>query len=100
MSFWLVPMMLIFQPTLPHGERRFGALPARHHQAISTHAPARGATPAPARRNLLSASYFNPRSRTGSDALPLPPRPANAPFQPTLPHGERLPRCVPSPPSG
>ena len=57
----------LFQPTLPHGERRI-----RHMQhqtgarAISTHAPARGATRADGGQHSAAAN-FNPRSRTGSD---------------------------------
>ena len=57
-------------------------------QRISIHAPARGAT-----RSLFriakAGSYFNPRSREGSDVNPLPRRGASIRFQSTLPRGER-----------
>ena len=55
-----------FQPTLPQGERLFGFKGFYGYRRISTHAPARGAT-----RELIlpvpSPLYFNPRSRKGSD---------------------------------
>ena len=56
----------VFQPTLPRGERRRRCCSFQKRTTISTHAPARGATP-----QLLSRcpenGYFNPRSREGSD---------------------------------
>ena len=66
-------------------------------QRISIHAPARGAT-----RSLFriakAGSYFNPRSREGSDVNPLPRRGASIRFQSTLPRGERhvthWPPCI------
>ena len=100
-----------FQPTLPHGERPSGTVTGAIRHTISTHAPARGATPfrvldqpregaisthAPARgatriaRNSKTArSYFNPRSRTGSDVACVVLDGRARQFQPTLPHGER-----------
>ena len=60
-------------------------------QRISIHAPARGAT-----RSLFriakAGSYFNPRSREGSDKECLRRRVNNNQFQSTLPRGERLQR--------
>ncbi len=60
---------------------------------VSIHAPARGATRntrAPDRR----PACFNPRSRTGSDAVAAAPVPPPPVFQSTLPHGERPSRDV------
>ena len=86
-------LLVVFQSTLPHGERRlssYSTAPAAH---ISIHAPARGATGGqqrilsigplfqstlphgerqPIRTPLTRAgTNFNPRSRTGSDAMAL-----------------------------
>ena len=79
-----------FQSTLPQGERRPAGLSFTRRDMISIHAPARGATGicifneihqyisihAPARGATHSwyqisaaCTYFNPRSRKGSDAL-------------------------------
>ncbi len=57
-----------FQPTLPQGERPVKLADDLRKADISTHAPARGATPfyshsVPNNRN------FNPRSRKGSDQI-------------------------------
>ena len=56
----------LFQPTRPHGARRALLEENAALRAVSTHAPARGATqnrcvPAPDKRS------FNPRARTGRD---------------------------------
>ena len=79
-----------FQSTLPHGERPCAALfTPFSSDRISIHAPARGAT-------LMQCTHctgymdFNPRSRTGSDALYLYAWGLIPGFQSTLPHGERL----------
>ena len=121
-----------FQSTLPRGERLTLArnfpcgvrkisihAPARgatseficnfSSDIISIHAPARGATPAPSLR-MPRLSYFNPRSREGSDfasfhaffkpeiSIHAPARGATrisftssdaSTFQSTLPRGER-----------
>ena len=78
---------LLFQSTLPRGERR-GGMRARAARTVSIHAPARGATgwlalekgkfgfqstlprgERPVRRTSSSrGARFNPRSREGSDA--------------------------------
>ena len=55
-----------FQSTLPHGERLHSAFCLHFPYLISIHAPARGATEAPA-MDSPSTRNFNPRSRTGSD---------------------------------
>ena len=55
------------QSTLPHGERRRSGRPASSGPA-SIHAPARGATRGSVCRPARPCS-FNPRSRTGSDAV-------------------------------
>ena len=61
----IVTLEEIFQPTLPHGERRVRLA------------------------HFCARCNFNPRSRTGSDHAPLAFFCHIAPFQPTLPHGER-----------
>ena len=61
--------VLLFQSTLPQGERHNIVISYYIHGDISIHAPARGAT----RHNGYehrSGSNFNPRSRKGSDASP------------------------------
>ena len=99
-----------FQPTLPHGERHRGRYNAKQPLAISTHAPARGATDEadskfaalkdfnPRSRtgsdcvciaNRVPSEDFNPRSRTGSDRMLVWLALTASAFQPTLPHGER-----------
>ena len=61
----LSPALNLFQPTLPHRERRRWAAPPRW------------------------PPYFNPRSRTGSDAADEILQLIIPAFQPTLPHRER-----------
>ena len=55
---------------------------------ISIHAPARGATVAQA-PNQCYHSYFNPRSREGSDKRRRSSQASRIRFQSTLPRGER-----------
>ena len=56
----------LFQSTLPRGERQESVMQYHMGQTISIHAPARGATSC--ERLLLHwKMYFNPRSREGSD---------------------------------
>ena len=55
-----------FQSTLPRGERLVDYGFARKLQAVSIHAPARGATKTEV-INIPTLSCFNPRSREGSD---------------------------------
>ena len=102
---------MIFQSTLPQGERRYLWPEMVRVIKISIHAPARGAT---CHRGgcKYRKQYFNPRSRKGSDiasretyffirrfqsTLPQGERHTGAsavdvdnPFQSTLPQGERL----------
>ena len=83
----IVPNIL-FQSTLPRGERRRLRLREHGRKSISIHAPARGATFCHLLA-LLNTRNFNPRSREGSDGhsdvtlLTVPV------FQSTLPRGER-----------
>ena len=101
----------VFQSTLPHGERRCPWGVGRESRHISIHAPAWGATgrPRPSRtpptyfnprsrmgsdvnaimHGELSSENFNPRSRMGSDRSRRAPRVDRRGFQSTLPHGER-----------
>ena len=61
--------MIIFQSTLPRGERRDRSVTTVLFCDISIHAPARGATYF--FLSLLSiTAHFNPRSREGSDSFP------------------------------
>ena len=56
----------LFQSTLPRGERPRQVATADRRNAVSIHAPARGATAMPRRCDRRTAC-FNPRSRAGSD---------------------------------
>ena len=99
-----------FQPTRPRGARPDPRCSRRHGSAVSTHAPARGATPwntarpcparsfnhAPARGATARcatpsspSSSFNPRAREGRDIRIVRPRNALLEFQPTRPRGAR-----------
>ena len=55
-----------FQSTLPQGERQNRGLRLNSAEAISIHAPARGAT-THSTKTRFGQLYFNPRSRKGSD---------------------------------
>ena len=77
-----------FQSTLPRRERRIVASDSKSATIISIHAPAKGAT-SPRYSFLPGLSYFNPRSREGSDAFPYCPFPIKKRFQSTLPRRER-----------
>ena len=100
----------LFQPTHPHGVRLDFLMELRAAYDVSTHAPARGATPlwpspqvgktvsthAPARGATFSSAFaglmdigFNPRTRTGCDVHAFGFLDDNIPFQPTHPHGVR-----------
>ena len=61
-------LQIQFQSTLPQGERPSSGSTLASHNRISIHAPARGATRCTCAR-CSWISYFNPRSRKGSDAL-------------------------------
>ena len=58
-----------FQSTLPRGERPWRDWRVGPRTAVSIHAPARGATPKSATAER-PPRRFNPRSREGSDLLP------------------------------
>ncbi len=102
--------LVVFQSTLPQGERQRIAWGVALSTIISIHAPARGATLQGA-HCAAPDTYFNPRSRKGSDdkdsastqmryiSIHAPARgatPSTLPplgltlFQSTLPQGERL----------
>ncbi len=59
---------VLFQSTLPRGERRRVGRDRPLVQKISIHAPARGATGRSATASSAH-SHFNPRSREGSDGV-------------------------------
>ena len=65
-----IPAASLFQSTLPRGERL-----------------------APVLFRGLSSTYFNPRSREGSDKTGSFQNPVSHLFQSTLPRGERLHEC-------
>ena len=102
-----------FQSTLPQGERLMDATYNATYDVISIHAPARGATyniffnvsqerisiHAPARgathcriNCYNDASYFNPRSRKGSDAFDMPDTDESHNFNPRSRKGSDLSR--------
>ena len=79
-----------FRSTLPHGERQ-PCQPPQFRADVSIHAPARGATRSRRRRGAR-AGGFDPRSRTGRDAIDARCGICDETFRSTLPHGERLRR--------
>ncbi len=104
--------ILLFQPTLPQGERLSTTYPTDVYLDISTHAPARGATfhrqevlseylnistHAPARGATLfpgriprgEESISTHAPARGATSRPLPGKAGEKEFQPTLPQGER-----------
>ena len=101
---------VLFQSTLPRGERLWQGFTAEYNPIISIHAPTRGATTdsskavgadiisihAPTRGATIAFSVFsvplrnfNPRSHEGSDNADLNMRSSKQKFQSTLPRGER-----------
>ena len=78
-----------FQSTLPRRERLYCNIKLCDHVKISIHAPAKGATDS-LRLTLLLCSYFNPRSREGSDSSLPYCNQITVLFQSTLPRRERL----------
>ena len=81
-------LLIMFQSTLPHGERHREPLSQILHIRVSIHAPARGATDR-VNSALQRDQCFNPRSRTGSDIVEADLMMHVTWFQSTLPHGER-----------
>ena len=61
-------LSIVFQSTLPRGERHRIGAGLRDPDWVSIHAPARGAT-APSRSARRTCWRFNPRSRAGSDDM-------------------------------
>ena len=108
-----------FQPTHPHGVRLTNYDSGFSGNQVSTHAPARGATQFWSSKSI-TASCFNPRTRTGCDiccrVLPLhkgsfnprtrtgcdrrgrPKERIRSQFQPTHPHGVRQGNLEPGEP--
>ena len=84
MSFWLVPMMLIFQPTLPARGATTPTLCSTQSAPFQPTLPARGAT-ATRRHPQRNRGNFNPRSPHGERPALLPIPVAAIQFQPTLP---------------
>ena len=82
------PLHQGFQPTRPHGARRAAEVGRLTDVEVSTHAPARGAT-STALSAAFSSSCFNPRARTGRDAMTAIAILHAGLFQPTRPHGAR-----------
>ena len=79
--------LFLFQLTRPQGARHALRRPGRH-RAVSTHAPARGATRIPRRRTAM-ASSFNSRARKGRDLTASSSLAVSAKFQLTRPQGAR-----------
>ena len=83
----------LFQSTLPWRERRDYLQGNPRGYNISIHAPAEGATRNPD-AVFLRLTYFNPRSRGGSDVNSWLAEPWEDTFQSTLPRRERHMRLV------
>ena len=79
--------IVLFQPTLPRGERHLPILLKRHKNQISTHAPARGATTQIwiTTRGLQISTHAPARGATTIRC----DFSGTQQFQPTLPRGER-----------
>ena len=80
---------MLFQSTPPHGERRRYRHRGAWYLRISIHAPRMGSDKYP-QVCLSVRTYFNPRSRMGSDLQGKAWDRLRSLFQSTLPHGERL----------
>ena len=88
MCAWWAAREKTFQSTLPRGERRRRADYSNDWPGISIHAPAWGATSIKL-INPYIPGYFNPRSRVGSDDTQRRDLTEHLQFQSTLPRGER-----------
>ena len=109
----MMHLAYLFQPTHPRGVRQVRRTKVRKLRVISTHAPARGATPnekqrrqgytisthAPARgativfpSNTSGLGYFNPRTREGCDEDPANRDPGTRHFNPRTREGCDLTR--------
>ena len=80
---------VMFQPTRPHGARLFLSIFLSMTIAVSTHAPAWGATRSPESDRPMP-TCFNPRARMGRDLSSIYIPLIDSQFQPTRPHGARL----------
>ena len=85
---WIALYLIKFQPTLPRGERHKLCVVHPTGDSISTHAPARGATPISS-TNASFISLFQPTLPRGERPLRAKVPFAIKRFQPTLPRGER-----------
>ena len=83
---------VLFQSTLPRGERLTNGVESKTYKLISIHAPARGAT-IRMDKFCIGTGNFNPRSREGSDRIYLKRLRQFVRFQSTLPRGERRFDC-------
>ena len=79
---------MLFQSTLPRGERHGSGHKYVGVSSISIHAPARGATLS-LPEVFRPHRHFNPRSREGSDVTGAERSSPGTEFQSTLPRGER-----------
>ena len=87
----IIDLAVLFQSTLPRGERRQQWSNSSVRICISIHAPTRGAT-CLRRGTARLSENFNPRSHEGSDSCQTTATTRLILFQSTLPRGER--RCV------
>ena len=81
-------LSIIFQSTLPRGERPQGNMPYRKRKKFQSTLP-RGERPLYADINTPPLVYFNPHSRVGSDFIASSAVSNSLLFQSTLPRGER-----------
>ena len=89
MSFWLVPMMLIFQPTLPaRGATQDGRTPGRRTPYFNPRSP-HGERPTERNTQLTALNISTHAPRTGSDAISSVGMQNTWNFNPRSPHGER-----------
>ena len=80
---------VIFQSTLPRGERRQAEICLSLTWIFQSTLP-RGERPLPVSPKTSSITYFNPRSHEGSDFQCYADNTDCEQFQSTLPRGERL----------
>ena len=84
--------MLVFQSSLPRGERQCNGKDFMDLWRISILAPTRGATNCAWRCSYIFQN-FNPRSHEGSDSVDRVLSYIRTKFQSSLPRGERLSHC-------
>ena len=88
-------MRLVFQSSLPRGERRSRSEKPAPTDHISILAPTRGATCFPMILQSCGVD-FNPRSHEGSDCFFIGQQTQHIRFQSSLPRGERPSACMES----